>query len=330
MREIVDIYLQKSSMKAKDPWQLYAKAGLVLFLLVTLYGLILYIGAKHYVALFMLSATYGFVMAVAQFNIMHDGSHRSFSKKAWINKLASQLTMFAGAAPSLWHLKHVKLHHSAPGVFGTDSDIDQGPIFRFHRDSPLCWYHRYQYLYALPVYCCLSLYWTPKDLLLARKHKGEYSDVYIAVVLNVIIHLIIPYIVFKSILHTVTFFLIYNFALSIILALVFVPAHTCSLVRMLSVEENNSLDFMTRQVISTADFNPQNKLLNFLTGGLNNQVTHHLFPWVCHLHYPKIQPLVEQYCHEHGIAYHQFSSFRQGIFNHLSYIRKMGGTAKVD
>jgi len=324
MRAIVEEYLQGSNMRAQGPWQLYAKASFIFSFLIITYFLALYFGSKSYISLLVLSSLYGFAMAIVQFNIMHDGSHRSFSNKEWINKITSSIIMIAGASPNLWRIKHVKLHHGAPGVFGTDTDIDQGPIFRFHKDSRSRWYHRYQHLYALPLYCCLNLYWTPRDIYLARKNKELRMDVFIAISLNIIFQIIIPLIFLQNILKVIIFFLVYSFTLGVIISLVFVPAHTCNIVRMFSKSECDNLDFMTQQVMATADFNPQSRLLNFITGGLNNQVTHHLFPWICHLHYPNIQPLVEKFCQEHNIQYHKFPSFSQGILDHFRYIRMMG------
>jgi len=317
-------YLQDSKMKAKGPWQLYLKALFVFTLLLLAYFLLLYLGPKGYIGLVILSVFYGFIMVVVQFNIMHDGSHRSFSSKEWVNKMASNIIMIAGASPSLWRIKHVKLHHSAPGLFGTDTDIDQGPVFRFHKDGCLRKFHRYQHLYALPLYCCLLLYWTPRDLLLARKDKKLPVDVFIAIFINILFHIIIPLIVFQSILKVLVFFLVYNFTLGLIISLVFVPAHTCSKVRMFSKNEESNLDSIEQQTAATADFNPQSKLLNFLTGGLNNQTTHHLFTGICHLHYPKLQPLVEKFCRENNLQYNKFPTFRAGIWDHFRYIRMMG------
>jgi len=40
------------------------------------------------------------------------------------------------------------------------------------------------------------------------------------------------------------------------------------------------------------------------------QVVHHLFPNVCHTHYPAIAPIVLDTCREFGIPYHVYPSVR--------------------
>ena len=39
---------------------------------------------------------------------------------------------------------------------------------------------------------------------------------------------------------------------------------------------------------TTANFATDSKLAAFFTGGLNQQVEHHLFPNICHVHYKKL------------------------------------------
>jgi len=48
------------------------------------------------------------------------------------------------------------------------------------------------------------------------------------------------------------------------------------------------------QIETTQDFSPQNPVLNWYMGGLNNQVAHHLFPHISHIHYPSIQKVIQK------------------------------------
>ena len=121
-------------------------------------------------------------------------------------------------------------------------------------------------------------------------------------------------------------FLFYNFSLGLTLSLVFAPAHICSAVSMFLKNDTsaNKVDFISAQTLTTSDFNPQSSFLNFFTGGLNNQVAHHLFPGVCHLHYPKIQIIIEEFCQEQHIKYNKFPTFIAAIIDHFRYIHRVG------
>jgi linoleoyl-CoA desaturase len=64
-------------------------------------------------------------------------------------------------------------------------------------------------------------------------------------------------------------------------------------------------------------------LASFL-GGLNFQIEHHLFPRICHVHYPAIAGLVEETCREFGVRYAEHTSFRSGLRSHVRWLRQMG------
>jgi hypothetical protein len=58
-----------------------------------------------------------------------------------------------------------------------------------------------------------------------------------------------------------------------------------------------------------------NGIAGALSGGLNYQIEHHLFPRVCSAHYPALSPLVRAVCARHNVSYTvtyiyvQFNSF---------------------
>ena len=69
---------------------------------------------------------------------------------------------------------------------------------------------------------------------------------------------------------------------------------------------------------------PDAHYLNFLCGGLNFQIEHHLFPGVCHIHYEKLAPIVQQTALEYGLPYHESKTFYGAISAHLSSLKTLG------
>jgi len=59
-------------------------------------------------------------------------------------------------------------------------------------------------------------------------------------------------------------------------------------------------------------------------GGLNHQVEHHLFPRICHVHYPALSEVVEKACQEHGIPYRSNPTFSAGLVSHFRWLKRMG------
>jgi linoleoyl-CoA desaturase len=78
------------------------------------------------------------------------------------------------------------------------------------------------------------------------------------------------------------------------------------------------------QVETTVDFSRRSKIQSWLLGGLNFQIEHHLFPRVCHVHYPAISNLVEQTCRDFGVRFGEHTSFRAGLSSHFRWLRRMG------
>jgi linoleoyl-CoA desaturase len=78
------------------------------------------------------------------------------------------------------------------------------------------------------------------------------------------------------------------------------------------------------QVETTANFAPDNRLLNLYVGGLNYQVEHHLLPHVCHLNYPRLAPIVRQTCEEFGVPYLSYATWRGAFASHWRELRALG------
>ena len=47
------------------------------------------------------------------------------------------------------------------------------------------------------------------------------------------------------------------------------------------------------------------------------QVVHHLFPGICHLHYPAIAPIVLDTCKEFNVPYHVYPTVRRALDTYL-------------
>ncbi len=78
------------------------------------------------------------------------------------------------------------------------------------------------------------------------------------------------------------------------------------------------------QLRTTVDFARNNRALSWYVGGLNFQAEHHLFPRICHVHYPRIARLVEAECRRSGVAYHSNKSLWSAIRSHYRWVKRMG------
>ena len=62
------------------------------------------------------------------------------------------------------------------------------------------------------------------------------------------------------------------------------------------------LSFLERQVLSSRDLT-SHPVWDFLYGGLNYQIEHHLFPTIPRVNLKRAQAIVKPFCKAHGLTY---------------------------
>jgi len=65
-------------------------------------------------------------------------------------------------------------------------------------------------------------------------------------------------------------------------------------------------------------------IAGYLTGGLNFQVEHHLFPRMSSAHYPYIAPKVREICKKHGVQYIYYPWVWQNFIATVKYMNQAG------
>ena len=77
------------------------------------------------------------------------------------------------------------------------------------------------------------------------------------------------------------------------------------------------------QINSSNDFYPFSKLANFIFGGFNNHIAHHLFPHIHHIYYPELNKILYKVLIGSNIIPNQTSYF-EGVISHLSHLKQLG------
>ncbi len=83
-------------------------------------------------------------------------------------------------------------------------------------------------------------------------------------------------------------------------------------------------EWAVHQIKTTANFAMDNKVVNWVVGGLNYQVEHHLFPRIAHIHYPAVSKIVRQKCAEFGLPYHSFPTVGDAMKSHFHTMKLFG------
>jgi len=274
-------------------------------------------------------------------SVMHDANHGSYSNKAWVNNLLGfSLNMIGGHAMN-WKVQHNVLHHTYTNVHEVDEDISPRGVLRMAPGSPWKPMHKFQHMYAWFFYGLLTLVWVlMKDFSrlikydregMLKKQKTSAANEWIVVIISKILY-VTYVIVIPTILLPITWwqaligFLVMHYIAGFILAIIFQPAHVIDGTEYPMPDDNGNLEnnWAIHQMHTTTNFGHRNKLLSWYVGGLNYQVEHHLFPNVCHVHYRKLAPIVEQTAKEFGVPYKSVDTFMDALVAHAKLMKELG------
>ena len=107
----------------------------------------------------------------------------------------------------------------------------------------------------------------------------------------------------------VVFLLVSQTVFGFYLGAVFAPNHK----GMPVYRSTTSLDWLHRQVLTSRNIRP-GRVTDFVFGGLNYQIEHHLFPSIARANLHRVRPIVREYCGAHGIPYREvgaLASYRE-------------------
>ncbi len=330
LRTRVRAYIEESGHPAQGMPGMYVKTAVLFFWLATAYVLLVFFAREIWQAV-PLAVALALAIAGIGFNVQHDGSHGSYSKHPGLNRLMARSLDLLGGSSFVWARKHNVLHHTWPNVEGVDDDVDTGGLARLSPEQPRHVHHRFQHLYMWPLYCFLAVKWQlyddfatlvtgemsgrpfprPRGSELLVFFGGKLAFFALAFVVPLALH---PF------WNVIGIYLLVSAVAGLTLSVVFQLAHCVP-----EAETGREVDsWAARQVQSSVDFARGNRLLGWYVGGLNLQIEHHLFPQVCHLHYPRIAPIVEATSREFGVRYTSHPTFRAAVAAHFRQLRALG------
>jgi len=340
VRQRVDAYFRQGKGRLKTgSWQMLLKTAIILTCFGASYVLLVFFAKTLWQAL-PLAVLLGFSTAGIGFNIAHDGGHRAYSKIAWINKLAAVTMDLAGSSSYLWFWKHCVIHHRFVNITGYDNDINIGMLGRLSPHSKRRPFHRWQHLYLWPLYGLLAIKWEFvndfRQIRSGRLGGHEFSrptgpELIIFVVGKVVFFtwaVFIP-LLFHSFVVVLFYYFVGVVTLGTAMAVIFQLPHCVAQAEFpLPRKDTGRMEtpWAVHQAQATLDFGRSSRILRWTLGGLNFHREHHLFPTICHIHYPAITGIVEQACRDHGVAYAEHRSFRAGLAAHYRWLRRMGAS----
>ena len=341
----VDAYFEQTGQSRRDCPQMYFKTATILVWFVSAYLLLLFLAPTWWISV-PLAVVMGLALSAIGFNIQHDGGHKAYSDRQWVNRLMSMTIDMIGGSSYLWDIKHNSIHHTFTNIDGHDDDINVGALGRLSPQQPRYPFHRAQGVYLWFLYGFLAIKWNLFDDFynVATGHIGPHKiprpkgkDLAVFIGGKVVFFTLafgIP-----TLLHpfwaVFGIYVVASFVSGVVMSCVFQLAH-CVEEAAFPVAVSNSSGgvqietaWAVHQVQTTVDFARGNRLLCWLLGGLNFQVEHHLFHKICHVHYPALSKLVEEVCEEFGIQYNAHRSFLSALGSHARFLIEMGRPVSV-
>ncbi|GAA2439812.1 acyl-CoA desaturase [Actinomadura vinacea] len=249
------------------------------------------------VPLAVLSARTGF--------LGHDAGHRQIAKShranRWLGYLLGNLML--GMGYGWWNDKHNR-HHANPNHVDKDPDVGEG-VFVWTREQAAArrsglaeWMTRRQAWLFFPlllleglnlkVSSALDLKRLPvRDRVLEGSLMAAHTAGYVGLAFALL-----------SPGKAVALMLLHQGLFGVHLGSAFAPNHK----GMAMPGPDERWDHLRRQVLTSR--NVRGGAVNdYLLGGLNYQIEHHLFPSVARPNLRKLQPLVREHCERVGLAY---------------------------
>ncbi len=336
LRRRVDDYFSQGERKQRDSHRMYLKTAIILAAFIASYVLLVFFAATWWQGL-LLSVALGISMAQIGFNIQHDAGHQAYSERRSVNRWLARTLDMVGGSSYIWHWKHAHFHHTYVNIDGYDSDINLGALARFSPKQKRHWHHRWQHIYLWVLYGFTALSWHLhddfRDVITATigkrpmpRPRGKDLAVF---VLGKLVFFGLAFglpLVFHSIGAVLLYYTVATMVAGLLLALVFQLAHAVEEASFPAPTEPGRMDtpWAIHQLQTTVNFSRDSRVITWLVGGLNFQIEHHLFPRICHIHYPAIARVVEAACREYGVPYHANRSFGAGIASHYRWLRHMG------
>src|SRR6218665_247928 len=283
----------------------------------------------------------GFGLAGIGMSVMHDANHGAYSSRPFINQMISLSLTLVGGDNKNWKTQHNILHHTYTNIHGHDRDIDNKVIMRFCPAGKYRKVQRFQVFYVFVFYSVMTLYWTvAKDFIqysqfIKEGHNRENKKDQAITLLKLIFwkalymtYMIVLPVIFLDVTwwQILLGFLFLHLVAGLILSIVFQLAHVVedTTFPLPDAKGNIENEWAIHQLETTADFAKNNPLITFFVGGLNYQAIHHLFPRVCHVHYPAIAPIVEETAKEFGVPSLYNETFMKAFVSHMRIISRLG------
>jgi fatty acid desaturase len=244
----------------------------------------------------------------------HDAGHRQIARSGRANDLIGLFhgNVLTGLSYGWWISKHNR-HHANPNHEERDPDVASAVIAFSTRQAEgrrgwatraLARNQAYLFFpmlllegFNLHVASVRALIGGGVGRSASRWAEALALSAHVAAYLAVLFIVLTP-------MQALVFLVVHQCVFGFYMGCTFAPNHK----GMPMVSEEDQLDFLRRQVLTSRNVRG-GRFVDFVLGGLNYQIEHHLFPSMPRPSLRRAQALVRAHCARHGLTYHESSMF---------------------
>jgi fatty acid desaturase len=234
----------------------------------------------------------------------HDAGHRQISRSRPANDRLGLLhaNLLVGISFGWWVPKH-NAHHTNPNHEDLDPDISITALAftdgqASSRHGLIRLVARYQAFLFFPLLLLEAAHLHLASAKAVLRGSGRANLVEgLLLVAHVAVY-VTALVVVLSPAQAVAFVLVHQGLFGLYLGCAFAPNHK----GMATLTQADQLDFVRRQVLTSRNV-AGSRTAEFVLGGLNYQIEHHLFPNMPRPNLRHAQPLVRAFCAQHGLPY---------------------------
>lgn len=334
----VEEFFASGKISKKGNALMFFKVFFYSFVFISVY-LILIMAHPAVSVQFLLWALLGLFIAFIGLNISHDAVHGALSSNKSVNKILGYSFNIIGGNSYVWNITHNIVHHTYTNIEGHDEDIEQIPLLRMSPHQKLRKVHRHQYWYAFFFYSLSSLSWVLiKDYVkFFKKEIGNYNNkkhpriqyyiLFLSKAVYYILFIVVPFIFINALWWQILLgIILMHMVQGFTMAIIFMLAHVVEETDYPLPNNTGNIEntWAVHQLYTTADFGRNNALLSFISGGLNFQIEHHLYPRICHVHYKSISAIVKETAESFNLRYNDNKTFSSAIGSHIRLLKALG------
>lgn len=258
-------------------------------------------------------------------SIFHDALHFAMFYNEYVNLSMGYLAGLMLTSPQHWRYQHNIGHHCYPNMIDRDPDL-YVPLTRYRIElkkevvppsaqisiiSLMAWTKN---IFIIPIVeltnrVSLNIL---ESVLPSWNNKAFLFDR----LMFIVIYIMLPFCLFETWKG-----LIFAFVPRILFSMIFfLITQVTHIHTPCMIDDKN---WHKHQIETATNYGCDNLINYIISGGLNYQIEHHLFPNVCHCHHKNIRPIVMRLCKKHNIQYKEFNSYIDAFNGYYDHITRM-------